>query len=55
MCLDLASEVELSGGSADPMPGRLALAGVVVLDAGGDRVEVVGLLALTELSDRDHS
>ena len=51
---DLAFEAEVRGGVADPLAGRLALAGVVVLGAFGDLVEVVALLAAPELSDREH-
>jgi hypothetical protein len=42
---DLALKAQLLGGAADPLAGNLALAGVVVLGACGDLVEVVGLLA----------
>jgi hypothetical protein len=52
--LDLAGELELVGAGAAPAPRRLALARVVVLGAGGDRVQVIGLLAPAELADRDH-
>ena len=51
---DLALQTEVAGGVADPLPRRLALAGVVVLGAFGDLVEVVALLAAAELCDREH-
>lgn len=49
--LDLPGEVELDGGIAHPLPADLALAGVVVLRAFGDLLQVVHLLAGSELSD----
>jgi hypothetical protein len=52
--LDLTVEAEALGGVADPFSGRLALAGVVVLGAFGDLVEVVALLSYAELADREH-
>ena len=52
--LDLPREAELLAARAHPAPRRLALAGVVVLDPGGDRVEIVGLLAMAELAQREH-
>ena len=51
---DLAFEAEARGGVADPLARLLALAGVVVLGAFGDLVEVVALLSYAELSDREH-
>jgi hypothetical protein len=39
---------------ADPAPRRLTLTRVVVIGAPGNRVQVVDLLSLPELSDRDH-
>ena len=38
---DLAGEAKLGGGVADPLPGDLALAGVVVLRAFGDLLQVM--------------
>ena len=52
--LDLAGEAQVLGGVAEPFPGDLALAGVVVLRAFGDLVEVVALLAFAELADGEH-
>jgi hypothetical protein len=42
---DLAFQAEVAGGVADPFPGRLAFAGVVVLGAFGDLVEVMPMSA----------
>ncbi len=39
--VDLAVEAESLGCAADPLAGCFALAGVVVLDPGGDRLDVV--------------
>ena len=52
--LDLAGEAEVARQLADPLARRLALAGVVVLGAFGDLVEVVALLAGAELPDGEH-
>ena len=52
--VDLALQLELVGGGAEPPAGRLALAGVLVLDALADGLEVVVGLAGSELSDRQH-
>jgi hypothetical protein len=52
--LNLAGEAQVLGGVAKPFPGDLALAGVVVLSAFGDLVEVVALLSFAELSDGQH-
>ena len=52
---DLARELQLAGGVAHPLPGDLALAGVVVLRAFGDLLQVVGLLADAELADGQHA
>lgn len=49
--LDFAGEGQVLGGIAEPFPGDLALAGVVVLSAFGDLVEVIALLSFAELSD----
>jgi hypothetical protein len=54
LALDLAEDVELVGCRAHPLAGRLALAGVVILDALRDRLQVVVGLALSELADRQH-
>ena len=54
VCLDPARQAQLLGRVAYPVALRLALAGVVVLGAFGDLVEVVALLAGAELSDRQH-
>ena len=51
---DVALESELGGSVAGPAPRRLALAGVVVLGAVGDLLQVVALLARSQLSDREH-
>ena len=53
--LDLAVEAEMLGGVAEPVALGLALAGVVVLSAFGDLVEVVTLLAGAELPDESIS
>jgi hypothetical protein len=53
--LDLAGEAQILGGIADPFPDDLPLAGVVVLSAFRDLVEVVTLLSFAELADREHS
>ena len=52
---DLAGEAQLGGGVAHPLPGDLALAGVVVLRAFGDLLQVVHLLAGPELADGKHA
>src|SRR4051794_35558410 len=52
--VDLALQPELARGRAGPTSGRLACARVVVLDPLRDRLEVVVLLPLAELSDRQH-
>lgn len=54
VALDLATDPELARSAAHPASGRLAGAGVVVLGALGDSLEVVALLPLAELSDRQH-
>ena len=54
LAVDLAVEAEKGGRGADPVALRLALAGVVVLGAFGDLLQVVGLLARAELADREH-
>ena len=51
---DLAVETEPGGARTRPLPGRLAAARVVVLDALGDRRQVVVLLASAELADGEH-
>ena len=48
---DLALESEIGGARCEPVAGGLAGAEVVVLDAAGDRVQVVELTALAELPD----
>ena len=56
--LDGPGEAELRGARAEPAPGCLAAAGVVVLEPVGDRVDVVALRAAarpTELCDRQHA
>ena len=47
-------ELELGRATADPDARRLAAAGVVVVDPGGDGALVVGLLARRELRHREH-
>ena len=47
-------ELELRRAAPDPDARRLAAAGVVVVDPGGDRALVVGLLARRELRHRQH-
>lgn len=47
---NLAFEAEASGGVADPLACLLALAGVVVLSAFSDFLEVVALLSFAEQS-----
>src|SRR5439155_24732333 len=53
--LDLAVHPELRRRPAEPAPGRLAGARVVVLDPLRDGLQVVVGLALPELSDREHT
>jgi hypothetical protein len=52
--LDLARETKLAGGVAQPLACLLALAGVVVLGAFGHLLQVVALLAFSELADAEH-
>src|SRR4051812_27857766 len=52
--VDSAADLEFLRGRADPASGRLADAGVVVLYSLGDGLQVVALLPLAELSDRQH-
>src|SRR5918995_1506171 len=54
LALNLSLEAKLPCPGTTPAPRPLPLARVVVVSAPRDRVEVVGLLALAELSDRDH-
>jgi hypothetical protein len=54
VALNRPLETQLGCSRAGPPPRSLPLARVVVVGAAGDRVEVVGLLALAELSDADH-
>jgi hypothetical protein len=51
---NLAGDVELVGGSADPPAGGFTGAGVVVLDALADGLQVVVRLSLAELADGQH-
>ena len=48
---DLALEFEILGSACEPVAGGLARAGVVVLDAAGDGVQVIELAALAELPE----
>ena len=48
---NLALELEILGSACKPIAGGLAGAGVVVLDAARDGVQVVELAALAELAD----
>src|SRR5665811_53364 len=52
--LDRAVEAQVFGRVAEPLTLGLALAGVVVLSAFGDLVEVVALLSYAELANREH-
>jgi len=52
--VDLARQPESVGAGADPLAGRLAGAGVVVLDAVGDGAEVVLGPPRQELADAQH-
>ena len=54
LAVDLAEDIELLGGRAGPPAGRLAVTGVVVLDALPDGAQVVVGLSLSELADRKH-
>ena len=49
-----ALQAQLGGGVSEPVADGLALAAVVVLGAFGDLVEVVALLAASQLPDRQH-
>src|SRR6266511_5979286 len=51
---DLAGYLQLGGGRPGPVAWRLASAGVVLLLAAGDLVEVVALLATQQLADVEH-
>ena len=50
----LPDEAEVGGRTAKPLAVRFACAGVVVVERLGDTRELVGLLADTELCDRQH-
>jgi hypothetical protein len=52
--LHRAVEAKVLGRVAEPLPLGLSLAGVVVLSAFGDLVEVVALLSYAELANREH-
>ena len=52
--LDLAGQAEQVGAVAGPLAGGFAGTGVVVLDAGGDGVEVVLLHARRQLAEAQH-
>jgi hypothetical protein len=52
--VDFAFEAEKRRRGAHPPARRFPVAEVVVLDALGDRVEVVALLAGAELADTQH-
>lgn len=52
--VDLALEPQLSGGSADPLTRCLLGAGVVLLGAASDGVDVVLLLAVRQLPEAQH-
>ncbi len=51
---DFAAQLKLAGGGPKPPAGDFAFAGVVVLDALADGLEVVVGLAVSEFSDREH-
>src|SRR4051812_32451131 len=56
LVLDGAAQPLRLGAAAGPLPGRLARAGVVVLRALGNRVDVVPRVAFAaaDLADREH-
>jgi hypothetical protein len=42
------------GPAPDPLPGRLAAPGLVIVEAVGDLLLVVAVLAERDLADREH-
>ena len=52
--VDLAGKAERLGAGAEPGAGRFLRAGVVLLGAAGDRVDVVRVLARRQLPEAQH-